>query len=677
MISATTVCWIVLHYTSTISLHAWSDCWPRPESYNPITYVAASSAAMLSYLFGIYAGPFIVCSAVWWSFLCLADDVRRYVVVLICLPIQYVLFLVISQALCRSDIHEPRAMVPHIMHCAYKQCCLIVPDWLFLGIIVLLVAGLFFYSTFPLLRALRNECKEKDGSTMPNTPVRITHNMYEPGFQEIVTEQTTHERENNQDTMSDDEDTVSEVCEEKRSAFAYELPRIETVFSVSKLPIKQDMQAHKLQAILLEQKLARLGINGSVVCISSGPVVTLYEYQPEDDVKVSKILALDNDLALALKAHSLRIIAPIPGKNVVGFEVANQQRKIVPFGSIAQSLVFKSCSYQLPLILGRDTVGAVVITDLASSPHLLVAGSTGSGKSVCLNAMLSTLLLCKRPDECKFILIDPKRLEFMPYADIGHLLFPIITDAKLAIQSLSWLTGEMERRYTLLADHQVRNITDYNRYCKKTGDKLLPYIVVVIDELADLMMVCGKEIEHWITRLTQMARAAGIHMIVATQRPSVDVITGLIKVNIPSRIAFQVTSKIDSRTILDAIGAERLLGKGDMLAQLGNNTSLRRIHGAYIEDSAITDLVKQVAGQARPEYIDLTAIAQACDSQKTSDDLLPEVEGFIDTVDEISVSLLQRKFHIGYNRSARMVEMLEQKGRLMPQTGSKMRKVVK
>ena len=331
----------------------------------------------------------------------------------------------------------------------------------------------------------------------------------------------------------------------------------------------------------------------------------------------------------------------------------------------------------MPIILGKNTVGAPVVVDLVKMPHLLIAGSTGSGKSVGLNAMLVSLLFKRSPQELKLILIDPKRLEFTAYADIAHLLFPVVTQPKQAIAVLHWVIKQMEERYTIMAACGARNIVDYNNNVQDHERK--PYIVVMIDELADLMMTAGRELEGLITRITQMARAAGIHMMVATQRPSVDVITGLIKVNFPSRISFRVTSKIDSRTILDCGGADKLLGRGDMLFLDSSDAYLKRVHGAYVSDKEIAALIAHIRQQQPVEYLDLQEeMPMDSDGLQDVDDVLyKQVLEFLDQIDEVSISLLQRKFRIGYNRSARIIDMLASRGLIMPSAGGKTRKVIR
>lgn len=443
----------------------------------------------------------------------------------------------------------------------------------------------------------------------------------------------------------------------------------------------------KQQAKKVEEKLQHFGIKGSVVAIKPGPVVTMFEYKPQIDSKISRILALEDDLAMALTAQSMRILAPIPGKNVIGFEIANAQRDDVSYGTMIASDEFTKTTARLPMILGVDISGTPVVVDLATTPHLLVGGATGAGKSVGLNVMLMSLLCKVNPDELKLILIDPKRLEFTPYSGIPHLLFPIVTQPARANAVLTWVVQEMESRYDTMATVGVRGFAEYKKLLKEKktdaqGDPLrqMPYLVVIIDELADLMMVAGKEVEGHIVRIAQMARAAGIHMIVATQRPSVDVVTGLIKVNFPSRIAFRVSSKIDSRTILDAQGAEKLLGRGDMLFMHASSPELKRVHGAYISDNEVERVADFLREQRQPQYLDINEVLVKNTHgarEDIEDELYVQVRDYVLTLDEISISMLQRQYRIGFNRSARLIEKLEVDGFLAPAQGSKPRKVIR
>ncbi len=432
----------------------------------------------------------------------------------------------------------------------------------------------------------------------------------------------------------------------------------------------------EVKALLLEEKLRDFGVSGKVVSIHYGPVVSMFEYRPAPGIKISKIVNLQDDIALVMKAGSVRVVAPIPGKDTVGIELPNDERETVYFAEIAASDVFKEANSFLTLILGKDIFGKPFVTDLRKMPHLLVAGATGSGKSVALNAMICSILFKATPEDVKFILVDPKMLEFSVYNGIPHLITPVITDPKKAASALSWVVSEMERRYTLLTQEGVRSIERYNL----KADTPLPYIVIVIDELADLMMVAGKDIELYIARLAQKARAAGIHIIAATQRPSVDVITGLIKANFPSRISFKVSSRVDSRTILDVMGAEKLLGNGDMLFLPPGKSDLIRLHGAYISDSEIEAIAQFWKAQAEPQYseeIFAKPTLNGCEVQEDYDELYEEAVEFVTRLGYASASLLQRRFKIGYNRAARLIEIMERNGIVGPAQGSKPREVLK
>lgn len=466
---------------------------------------------------------------------------------------------------------------------------------------------------------------------------------------------------------------------------AYALPDIEIMLAQGNPPVKHKQINQGVldeQAAILEEKLSQFGIKGRVVHVHPGPVITLFEYKPESHIKLSKIIALEDDLAMALQALNIRILAPIPGKAVVGFEVANKVRKSVLLADIFHSDAWTKFDGSLPLILGENTHGEHIVVDLATMPHVLIAGSTGSGKSVAVNCMLVSLLCARDPEQVKFIIIDPKQLEFAAYEDIAHLIFPIVTDYKKAVPVLKWLVSAMEERYAMMAEHGVKNIFEYQKLATNQTDlEHMPFIVLIIDELADLMMTTGKDVEDLIARIAQMSRAAGIHMIVATQRPSVDVITGLIKVNFPNRISFKVTSKIDSRTILDVMGAERLLGKGDMLFLSAKDPDIKRIHGAYVSNREIQFLVNHIKSQQKVSYLNLVEVFSG---DKTNESLLDvdrelykEIVAVVQGCDEISISMIQRRFRIGYNRSARIVEALENDGLILPSDGSKMRRVVK
>jgi DNA segregation ATPase FtsK/SpoIIIE, S-DNA-T family len=420
----------------------------------------------------------------------------------------------------------------------------------------------------------------------------------------------------------------------------------------------------------LIEKLKHFNIEGDVVRTYAGPVVSTFEFKPAANIKVSKILGLQDDLAMALKAQTIRIQAPIPGKDVVGIEIPNKSVETIYLREMLESKLFQEAASPLTLILGKDIVGKPFITDLKKLPHLLIAGTTGSGKSVGINSMILSLLYKNSPDQLKLLMIDPKMLEFSIYNDIPHLLTPVITKPKEAISALNNMVYEMERRYQLMSETRTKNIENYNEKAKTEKLDPLPYIVVIIDELADLMMTSGKDVEYSIARLAQMARASGIHLIVATQRPSVDVVTGLIKANLPSRISYKVGQKIDSKIILDGMGAESLLGRGDMLFTPPGMSGLVRLHAPWSTEVEIEKVVDFLKAQREPEYDRkflrdkeemITSNGNNANDEE-SDELYEEAKNIILTEQKTSISYLQRRLQIGYNRSARLIEQLENNG---------------
>jgi len=418
----------------------------------------------------------------------------------------------------------------------------------------------------------------------------------------------------------------------------------------------------------LLDKLRRFKIDGDVVRTYSGPVVTTFEFKPAPHIKVSKILTLQDDLAMALRAQTIRIQAPVPGKDVVGIEVPNKKIETIFLKEILQSDIYKNSSSPLTIALGKDIVGNPFVTDLKKLPHLLIAGTTGSGKSVGINAMLLSLLYRNSPDTLKLLMIDPKMLEFSIYNDIPHLLTPVITKPKHAITALANMVSEMERRYKILSQSKTKNIENYNEKAKKLGMPHIPYIVVIIDELADLMMTSGKEVEFYVSRLAQMARASGIHLLVATQRPSVDVVTGLIKANLPSRISFKVGQKIDSKVILDASGADSLLGRGDMLFTPPGSSGLIRLHAPFASEEEIEKVVEYLKKQQTVEY-DESFLKESESSASSGasvddeiDELFEDAKNIVLNEKKCSISYIQRRLQIGYNRAARIVEQLEATG---------------
>ena len=483
--------------------------------------------------------------------------------------------------------------------------------------------------------------------------------------------------------------------ERPKTKRAIPLPPFSLLHTVAEASQKTPREVLEAKGRTLMTCLSDFGVQGELVGIAPGPVVTMYEIRPAAGVRVARIENLNDDLALALKALAVRVQAPIPGTDTVGIEVPNENREMVCLKELFCSNAFAESESLLTMALGKDIQGAPTMTDLSRMPHLLVAGATGAGKSVCLNSILLSILYKARPEEVKLLLVDPKRVEMAVYADLPHLVHPVVTEMELAKNALSWAVAEMGRRYNDLALLGVRNITAYNakiaeldrsRHPELAHLQFMPYLVIIIDELADLMMTAAKEVEGYIMRLAQLARAAGIHMILATQRPSVDVVTGLIKANFPCRISFQVTSKHDSRTILDTVGAEHLLGKGDMLYKPAGGR-FRRLHGAFVRDDDVAAVVEYWRARQKPMY-DVDFSNWGAESAQggggangsggediASDPMYAEAVIFVRDQGKASISLIQRRFRIGFNKAARFVEQMEQDGIIGPADGSKPRQV--
>ncbi|MBP2642224.1 MAG: translocase FtsK [Firmicutes bacterium] len=480
---------------------------------------------------------------------------------------------------------------------------------------------------------------------------------------------------------------VSEEIESVRETAMAPSP-IASVPSSFKLPslslLKKTVKSKSLKstkelsdnARLLEQTLDNFNVGAKVVNTCQGPAVTRYELEPAPGVKVSRIVGLADDIALNMAASGVRIEAPIPGKAAVGIEVPNKEVASVPLRDVLESAEFQKAASRLTVALGKDISGQAIVADLSKMPHLLVAGATGSGKSVCVNTLIVSILFKARPDEVKFMLIDPKVVELSNYNGVPHLLTPVVTDCKKAASSLRWAVQEMERRYALFASTGVRDISRYN----ENSESPLPLIVIIIDELADLMMVAPVDVEDAICRLAQMARAAGLHLVLATQRPSVDVLTGTIKANVPSRISFAVSSQIDSRTILDMAGAEKLLGKGDMLFYPVGAAKPSRVQGAFIADNEVEELVNYLKVQSEPEYMEgVTAYTETEEKkikESFDDELLKDAITMVLETGQASVSMLQRKFRIGYTRAARLIDTMEEMRIVGPNMGSKAREII-
>ncbi|HOA28613.1 MAG TPA: DNA translocase FtsK, partial [Candidatus Cloacimonadota bacterium] len=464
----------------------------------------------------------------------------------------------------------------------------------------------------------------------------------------------------------------------------YSMPSIEDFLeSPVKLSDKdrKEIEAQILDtSAVLQNKLAEFNIEAEVRNVNIGPIITQYELEPAKGVKVSKFASLADDLALAIKAKSIRVQAPIPGRGLIGIEIPNLTRDMIYLRDLLLCEDMRKHKSKLAFGLGKDIAGKAIVTDLAKMPHLLIAGATGSGKSVCINTILMSLIMRTTPDDLRLILIDPKRVELAGYNDLPHLIGQVVTDPDTALETMYWAVKEMERRYELLQVARVREIIGYNEKCLTDSElEPLPYIVIVVDEFADLIMTSGKDIELPITRLAQMARAVGIHLILATQRPSIKVITGIIKANFPARIAFQVSSRVDSRVILDMIGAERLLGNGDMLFLPPGKASPERIHGAYVSDHEIARVNDYLAMQPKPKQdfsVQISHETQGSSFFEWDDDLFPEAAKVVVRSNTASVSMLQRHFKIGYARAGRLVDLLEQAGIVGPHLGSKSRDVL-
>ncbi|WP_439097852.1 DNA translocase FtsK [Campylobacter devanensis] len=487
---------------------------------------------------------------------------------------------------------------------------------------------------------------------------------------------------------------LNEVAENKQLLSQIETGKIEKPkdFMLPSLDFLKDppKRSKAINEVEIDQKIAdlldklrRFKIDGDVVRTYSGPVVTTFEFKPAAHVKVSKILTLQDDLAMALKAQTIRIQAPIPGKDVVGIEIPNKNIETIYLKEILQSDIYKNAKSELTLALGKDIVGDPFITDLKKLPHLLIAGTTGSGKSVGINAMVLSLLYRNSPKTLRLIMIDPKMLEFSMYNDIPHLLTPVITEPKKAIAVLANLVAEMERRYRIMSQTRTKNIESYNEKMKKEGGETLPFIVVIIDELADLMMTSGKDVEFHIGRLAQMARASGIHLIVATQRPSVDVVTGLIKANLPSRISYRVGQKIDSKVILDQMGAESLLGRGDMLFTPPGSPGVVRLHAPFASEEEIDHIAEFLKAQESVVYQesflkdDNASNSSIGEFSGEIDELYDEAKEIVLSEEKTSISYLQRRLKVGYNRAASIIEQLEQNGVLTPPNSKGQRDIIR
>ena len=532
--------------------------------------------------------------------------------------------------------------------------------------------------------------KEKKEGILSSLTKKIGKNKEEPKFsikamedEDDIDEENDSEEDDGEKIENIEEDLVDDMDVSKQKAKNWKIPPLSLLDGKDSEPTSGDIKAN---SNIIKRTLANFGIEVEMGEVNVGPTVTQYTLKPAVGIKLSRITALQNDLALALAARSLRIEAPIPGKSWIGLELPNQSVAMVGLKNILSSTEFYNRKSNLNVVLGRDVAGNAILADLGKMPHLMIAGSTGSGKTVCANTLISGLLFQNSPEMLRFIMVDPKRVELTPYNDIPHLLTPVITDPDKAVNSLKWSISEMEKRYEILSHLGCRNIESYNQAVrtKYRQREVLPYLVIVIDELADLMATHGREVEAAIVRLAQMARAVGIHLVLSTQRPSVEVITGLIKANITTRIAFQVASQIDSRTILDMSGAEKLLGSGDMLYLSGDSNKPKRIQGVFISEKEIQTIVNFLKDQkeekvkydeeiieTKKSSLDLTD----GDNNVVDDDMYDEAVETVMNAGKASASLLQRRLRVGYARAARLLDLMEDKGIVGPSNGAKPREV--
>ena len=593
------------------------------------------------------------------------------------------------------------ALLSYVFNWAFSTdgIIIVVITLIILGIILLFntsILSMFKKVKLPKLEREEDdddeEEEEKQPEEVPDNRIVISSIEELTNKKEEKVEEVDADIPIKKETDIDKIEVTPEEKEEVKKNDNYKLPSINLLKTVKNVNSKENEQTAKENIAKLEEVLKVFEISGKIVQVNIGPTVTQYELDLKAGTKVNKLLGIQREIALAMAAKDVRIQAPIPGKNTIGIELPNKVNASVSFKEVLQSMPEVNEKTVLAVGLGKDIMGKVKWCEINTTPHLLVAGSTGSGKSVCINCIIASILMRAKPDQVKLVLVDPKKVEFSMYEGVPHLLSPVVTDPKKASIALKNIVLEMERRYELLEHTKNKNIVGYNKFCETHPEyQKLPYIVVIIDELADLMLVAAKEVEDSIMRITQMARAAGIHLIVATQRPSTDIITGVVKANIPSRISFAVSSQIDSRTILDMGGAEKLLGKGDMLFLPMGESIPMRVQGAFVSEEEIEKLVNYTIGQQKAIYdesltVDRSESSSSSSSGQAGDDyssadeyddpIYNEVVDFAVSAGKISASLIQRKFRLGYNRAARIIDLLEERGIIGPPNGSKPREVL-
>ena len=496
----------------------------------------------------------------------------------------------------------------------------------------------------------------------------------------VVTSSSVSSVPKKKKVFTSQEERVTKISSSSKGTILdYKLPSTGMLNSAPKVDGRIVEEDLKINAAILEKTLLEFGVEAKVTKINTGPVITMYELEPSVGTKVSRITSLGDNISLAMKSSNIRIVAPLPGKGTIGVEIPNKKSEPVLLRDILESEEYQEDTSPLKFALGKDISGRPIVTDLSKMPHLLIAGATGAGKTVCLNAVITSFLVNSSPDELKFLMVDPKRVEMMIFEGIPHLVCPIVTNPKKAAAALNWVVTEMERRYEVFAEKGVRNIALY-REKKTENDETIPYIVVIVDELADLIVVAQQDVEAAIMRIAQLARAAGIHLILATQRPSVNVITGVIKANFPARISFKVASKVDSRTVLDANGAEKLLGRGDMLFMEPGSSHIVRGQCSLVDDAEIKRIVKHIKDQSGPNYMESAVLTQEKKSSQGQaqerDDLYREAVEVVVQTKQASVSMIQRKLRVGYARAARMIDIMEEDGIVGAYNGSKPREIL-
>lgn len=598
------------------------------------------------------------------------------------------------------------AILGYIFNWAFADGIIIVIITLvILGLILALNKSLFeLVSKIKLFKfKKKNGTNREDEDATGNKEEAVDNRVVISSIEELTNRKDEKEEPEIKEEVRDDDIPIKKLSTkvEEKEVLAeeevvkntdYKLPSLSILKTVKNVNSKENEINAKANIQKLEDILKVFEISGKIVQVNIGPTVTQYELDLKAGTKVNKLMGIQREMALAMAAKDVRIQAPIPGKNTIGIELPNKVNASVSFKEVLSSMPEVNEKTLLAVGLGKDIMGKVKWCEINSTPHLLVAGSTGSGKSVCINCIIASILMRCKPDQVKLVLVDPKKVEFSMYNGVPHLLSPVVTDAKKASIALKNIVAEMERRYELLEHTKNKNITSYNKFCETHSEyQKLPYIVVIIDELADLMLVAAKEVEDSIMRITQMARAAGIHLIVATQRPSTDIITGVVKANIPSRISFAVSSQIDSRTILDMGGAEKLLGKGDMLFLPMGESIPMRVQGAFVSEEELQKLVDYTISQQKAIYDESLTVDKSggdnsggssstgsdYNSEEEYDDpIYNEVVDFAVSTGKISASLIQRKFRLGYNRAARIIDLLEERGIIGPQNGSKPREVL-